>query len=124
MKQFLVLSVFSFLALNASADGFHHGHPVNQGTWLPRSEMSETANGPAQFRSLQRKYPELFAMIDADTVVSAYVHSYIYQWDGPTRCRQGDPRLFHPLRYYRYCQANGCNGGESSFPPNVDPCSL
>ncbi len=94
--------------------------------WKKVSEHNEIATDSKEFLELQLRYPKYFEGYDGSTVVSAFVVTTIWQYEGQTRCKKLDPRLKQKTFYYGLCERNQNDTGMCYSQANAlsseDPC--
>lgn len=96
------------------------------GEWKQVGQYKEEAHNSSEFVGLQEKYPQYFAGENAEGVTYGYVLVEEFEYQGATRCREGDPRLHKKVITYGACEVGDSSGqcfSTMATPmPDGDPC--
>lgn len=96
--------------------------------WDVVVDHNEKATNPAEYKELQKKYPDYFKKHSAEGVTLATVHYMVFQYKGETTCKARDPRLqFESLSYGLCRKVDGksrCFAKSGPLPVPGDPCEV
>lgn len=96
------------------------------GEWKQVRQYKEEAHSRSEFLGLQEKYPQYFAGENADVVTYGYVLVEEFEYQGQSRCREGDPRLVKRVITYGACEeadsSGQCFSTMATPMPQGDPC--
>ena len=123
MKTLFVLCLLLFSNF-ALADDTGSTNPSTE--WEKFFVSEESAEGWAEFASLQARHPQYLGSFNAATVVRASFVTSRYRYIAASTCPVDDDRLRFEQVTYSVCEESeglsNCTSYASSLPPSGDPC--